>query len=181
MKNHLLRFAILALSITTAAIYVSTHNRQPVEQQPSINYEVITVVTDDIHSIDLPNFKCPKCGHYSFDSPSWFKQQHVCVVDCKNCGFEAVFIDTSLTLVGTVVEVDEVWTTNGDGGLMLSEDNGKLTRISVVGSPNDKETKVELRTIEYAQELVGFRIQADVWLSEDGTFKAKSIKEIVKD
>ncbi|MFA5344664.1 MAG: hypothetical protein WC315_00075 [Candidatus Omnitrophota bacterium] len=80
-------------------------------------------------------------------------------------------------LYGRVIRVGDIWTSNGDGYLLMRSERTTFT-VNIVGSADrENETKIILRTVKYVSQLVGRKIKVTGKL-RGVSITAKVIEEI---
>lgn len=82
-----------------------------------------------------------------------------------------------MIMYGRVTKVGDIWTSNGDGYLLMRNDGTTFT-VSIVGSTDrEKETKIILRTVRYVSQLVGHKIKV-TGINRGVTIVAQVIEEV---
>lgn len=77
-------------------------------------------------------------------------------------------IQVLAVMTGEVIAISPVWTMNGDGGITIKTINERLIQVSVRGYPAmEPETKINLKSVKYINELKGRTVQVKGQWRED--------------
>lgn len=83
-----------------------------------------------------------------------------------------------MVVSGTVTEVGQVWTMNGDGSIVITLKNGQKITVGIRGWPADyPRTQIELKSSKYIQDLIGHTVQIRGQL-KDGYISADILTEM---